>query len=209
MSNEAEPAADHKEILAPQYTATEAKFQEMVKSTSDSPPIVEDSMDRRGRKRRMSNEAEPAADQEEILAPQYTATEAKFQEIVKSTSDPPPIVEDSMDRPGGKRRTSSEAELAPDYEEMFAHRFTAADTEYQEMVKSVSDLPPIVEDWMGRSGGNRRSRDYGFHREHSDNRHWSNNQPWQGRDRSCNRSDSYESYSQGSNSHWHSNHHRY
>lgn len=149
----------------------------------------------------MSNEAEPAAGFKEILAPRYTAADAEFQEIVKSSSDPPPIAEDRMDRPGGNRRTSSEAILAPDYEEMFAHRFTAADTEYQAMVKSATDPPPIVEDWMGQSGGNRRSHDHGFHRGHSDNRHWSNNQRWQGRDRSSNRSGSYESYGQGNNSH--------
>ncbi|XP_072888915.1 RNA guanine-N7 methyltransferase-activating subunit-like protein isoform X2 [Hemitrygon akajei] len=58
-------------------------------------------------------------------------------------------------RSGSGRRMCSEAKLAPDYEEMFAHRFTEADTEYQEMVKSVADPPPIVEDWMNRPGGNR------------------------------------------------------
>ncbi|XP_072888914.1 RNA guanine-N7 methyltransferase-activating subunit-like protein isoform X1 [Hemitrygon akajei] len=112
-------------------------------------------------------------------------------------------------RSGSGRRMCSEAKLAPDYEEMFAHRFTEADTEYQEMVKSVADPPPIVEDWMNRPGGNRRSQDYRSYRGRSDNRSWSDNQPWQGRNRSYNRSGSHESYSQGTNSHWQSNHHRY
>ncbi|XP_069767253.1 RNA guanine-N7 methyltransferase activating subunit-like isoform X2 [Narcine bancroftii] len=102
---------------------------------------------------------------------------------------------------------SSEAEPIPDYEEMFAHRFTAADVEYQEMVKSVADPPPIVEDWMSRHGGNHRSQDYRLYRGRSDHRNWSNNQAWQGRDLGYNRSRSRESHSQGSNSQ--SNHHHY
>ncbi|XP_051896149.1 RNA guanine-N7 methyltransferase activating subunit-like [Pristis pectinata] len=119
-----------------------------------------------------------------------------------------PHAEAEMDR-GCGGRMSSETEPAPDYEEMFAHRFTIADAEYQEMVKSVADPPPIVEDWMSRPSGNRRSQDYRPYRGRSDNRKWSNNQPWQGRDCNYNRSVSYESYSQGTNSHWKSNHHPY
>ncbi|KAF3686622.1 RNMT-activating mini protein [Channa argus] len=38
------------------------------------------------------------------------------------------------------------------YEELFAHRFTSEDREYQEYVKRPADPPPIVEDWRGRGG---------------------------------------------------------
>uniref|UniRef100_UPI00398F3CB8 RNA guanine-N7 methyltransferase activating subunit-like n=1 Tax=Pristiophorus japonicus TaxID=55135 RepID=UPI00398F3CB8 len=106
---------------------------------------------------------------------------------------------------------STEAEIAPNYEEMFAHRFTVADEEYQEIVKCPADPPPIVEDWRGRPGGNRRSQDYRPYRGRDDNRNWSNNRQWHGRDRGYNRSPAqhhapYESYNYGSNSHWQSNH---
>ncbi|XP_078097273.1 RNA guanine-N7 methyltransferase-activating subunit-like protein [Mustelus asterias] len=105
---------------------------------------------------------------------------------------------------------SSEAETVPNYEEMFARRFTAADEEYQEMVKCPADPPPIVEDWRVRTGGNRRSQDYRSYRGRDDGRNWSNNRQWQGRARGYNHHQgSCEPYSQGSNSHWQYNHHRY
>ncbi|KAK1891640.1 RNA guanine-N7 methyltransferase activating subunit [Dissostichus eleginoides] len=45
-------------------------------------------------------------------------------------------------------------------EEMFANRFTSDDREYQQYLSRPADLPPIVEDWRSRGGGNRRgSRD--------------------------------------------------
>lgn len=47
------------------------------------------------------------------------------------------------------------------YEEMFAHRFSSEDREFQEYVSRPSDPPPIVEDWRGRGGGNQRGRDNG------------------------------------------------
>ncbi|XP_020373014.2 RNA guanine-N7 methyltransferase activating subunit-like isoform X1 [Rhincodon typus] len=112
------------------------------------------------------------------------------------------------------RRMTSEAETVPKYEEMFAHRFTTADKEYQEVLKSPPDPPPIVEDWRIRTGGNRRSRDFQPYRRQDDSRNWSNERQWRGRVHGYSHSSvqhqgPYESYSQGSNSHWQSNHHRY
>ncbi|XP_048471797.1 RNA guanine-N7 methyltransferase activating subunit-like isoform X2 [Rhincodon typus] len=79
------------------------------------------------------------------------------------------------------RRMTSEAETVPKYEEMFAHRFTTADKEYQEVLKSPPDPPPIVEDWRIRTGGNRRSRDFQPYRRQDDSRNWSNERQWRGR----------------------------
>ncbi|XP_008284867.1 RNMT-activating mini protein [Stegastes partitus] len=45
------------------------------------------------------------------------------------------------------------------YEELFAHRFSSEDKEYQQYVTRPADSPPIVEDWRGRAGGNQRGRD--------------------------------------------------
>ncbi|XP_030045469.1 RNA guanine-N7 methyltransferase activating subunit [Microcaecilia unicolor] len=47
----------------------------------------------------------------------------------------------------------------PDFEEMFSHRFTTDDQEYQEFLKRPADPPPVVEDWRNRTGGNQRYRD--------------------------------------------------
>lgn len=51
------------------------------------------------------------------------------------------------------------AETQQSYEEMFAHRFSSEDQEYQEYLNRPADCPPIVEDWRGRGGGNQRGRD--------------------------------------------------
>uniref|UniRef100_A0AAQ4R520 RNA guanine-7 methyltransferase activating subunit n=1 Tax=Gasterosteus aculeatus aculeatus TaxID=481459 RepID=A0AAQ4R520_GASAC len=39
------------------------------------------------------------------------------------------------------------------YEEMFSHRFTSDDKEYQQYVNRPADPPPIVEGWRSRGGG--------------------------------------------------------
>ncbi|XP_015279824.1 PREDICTED: RNMT-activating mini protein [Gekko japonicus] len=36
------------------------------------------------------------------------------------------------------------------YEEMFTHRFTSEDKEYQKYVHRPADQPPVVEDWLNR-----------------------------------------------------------
>uniref|UniRef100_A0A8D3ASI7 RNMT-activating mini protein n=1 Tax=Scophthalmus maximus TaxID=52904 RepID=A0A8D3ASI7_SCOMX len=41
------------------------------------------------------------------------------------------------------------------YEELFAHRFSSEDQEYQQYLNRPADPPPIVEDWRG----NQRGRD--------------------------------------------------
>lgn len=56
-------------------------------------------------------------------------------------------------------RMSETSENAQSYEELFAHRFSAEDREYQEYLSRPVDPPPIVEDWRGRGGGNQRGRD--------------------------------------------------
>lgn len=47
------------------------------------------------------------------------------------------------------------------YEEMFAHRFSSEDPEFQEYLSRPADPPPIVEDWRARGGGHQRGRDNG------------------------------------------------
>ncbi|XP_019359673.1 PREDICTED: RNMT-activating mini protein [Gavialis gangeticus] len=54
---------------------------------------------------------------------------------------------------------TSSLDVPPNYEEMFAHRFTADDKEYQEYLKRPADPPPIIEEWRTRYGGNQRNRD--------------------------------------------------
>lgn len=49
-------------------------------------------------------------------------------------------------------------EAVPNFEEMFASRFTGDDREYQEYLKRPPESPPIVEEWNSRAGGNQRSR---------------------------------------------------
>lgn len=55
---------------------------------------------------------------------------------------------------------TSLVDIPLDYEKMFAHRFTSDDKEYQEYLKRPADLPPIVEEWRNRSGGNQRRERY-------------------------------------------------
>lgn len=54
---------------------------------------------------------------------------------------------------------SETSENLQKYEELFAHRFTSQDQEYQQYLSRPADPPPIVEDWRGRAGGNQRGRD--------------------------------------------------
>lgn len=50
------------------------------------------------------------------------------------------------------------SEAVPNFEEMFASRFTEADKEYQEYLQRPPESPPIVEEWNSRAGGNQRNR---------------------------------------------------
>ncbi|CAH2274089.1 RNMT-activating mini [Pelobates cultripes] len=70
------------------------------------------------------------------------------------------------------------------FEEMFSHRFTADDIEYQEYVKRPQEIPPIVENWkMGNQRHQDRYRDNRPRREWEGRRDWSHNynQPRGGR----------------------------
>ncbi|KAM8974377.1 RNA guanine-N7 methyltransferase activating subunit [Pelodytes ibericus] len=71
------------------------------------------------------------------------------------------------------------------YEDMFAHRFTADDKEYQDYLKRPQDVPPVVEDWkMSNQRYHDRPRDNRHHREGEGRRDWSSNsynQPQRGR----------------------------
>ncbi|XP_056649482.1 RNA guanine-N7 methyltransferase-activating subunit-like protein [Monodelphis domestica] len=49
-------------------------------------------------------------------------------------------------------------DAVPNFEEMFANRFTEDDTEYQEYLKRPTDSPPVVEEWNSGSSGNQRNR---------------------------------------------------
>ncbi|KAG7473940.1 hypothetical protein MATL_G00101140 [Megalops atlanticus] len=110
-------------------------------------------------------------------------------------------------------------ESSANYEETFAHRFTADDKEYQEYLQRASDPPPIVEDWRVRGGGFSRGRDNRFQdfrgpgrgRDRSHGSGWSGEQRnvphWQdrrwgsgGREYSQHPGQ-YHSYGQGYNSH--------
>ncbi|XP_069092540.1 RNA guanine-N7 methyltransferase-activating subunit-like protein [Pleurodeles waltl] len=80
------------------------------------------------------------------------------------------------------------SDVAPNYEEMFAHRFTAEDPDYQQYVKRGEALPPILDNWRGRSGGQQRNRDQRFQdnrpfRDRGERRDWSSrpDQQWHGR----------------------------
>uniref|UniRef100_A0A8C6UGQ0 RNA guanine-7 methyltransferase activating subunit n=1 Tax=Neogobius melanostomus TaxID=47308 RepID=A0A8C6UGQ0_9GOBI len=83
-----------------------------------------------------------------------------------------------------------------DYEELFAHRFTSEDHEYQEYLKRPPDPPPIVQNWRGRGGGSHRGgrdnryrdrdrdRTYGRDRDRDRSPHRDRERSWDGeRDR--------------------------
>ncbi|XP_044139193.1 RNA guanine-N7 methyltransferase activating subunit [Bufo gargarizans] len=80
------------------------------------------------------------------------------------------------------------------YENMFSHRFTAQDAEYQEYLKMPESQPPIVEDWRG---GNQRNQD-----RYRDNRH---QRSWEGRRDWSNNSYNQQRGGRG----WGSNHNQY
>lgn len=56
-------------------------------------------------------------------------------------------------------RMAENTENLQKYEELFAHRFTSEDREYQQYQSRPDEPPPIVEDWNSRRGGNYRGRD--------------------------------------------------
>ena len=55
-------------------------------------------------------------------------------------------------------KMSDTSEEIPNFEEMFASRFTKDGKEYQEYLKRPPESPPIVEEWNSRAGGNQRNR---------------------------------------------------
>ena len=51
--------------------------------------------------------------------------------------------------------SSRMTENKPDYEEQFAHRFSADDATYQQYRSRPADPPPIVENWSSRGRDHR------------------------------------------------------
>uniref|UniRef100_A0A8D0BG13 RNMT-activating mini protein n=1 Tax=Salvator merianae TaxID=96440 RepID=A0A8D0BG13_SALMN len=45
---------------------------------------------------------------------------------------------------------ASTIDVLQNYNEMFAHRYSSEDEEYQKYVKRPGDAPPIVEEWLNR-----------------------------------------------------------
>ncbi|XP_013883528.1 RNMT-activating mini protein [Austrofundulus limnaeus] len=95
-------------------------------------------------------------------------------------------------------------------EDLFAHRFSSEDEEYQQYLSRPADPPPIVEGWRSRGGGggNQRGRDnryqdrrgfrdrgWGGERSHHGQHHWHD------RDRYRGHGSGYQSGSPGYNSH--------
>ncbi|KAI1904149.1 hypothetical protein AGOR_G00002710 [Albula goreensis] len=70
-------------------------------------------------------------------------------------------------------KMSASPEPSTNYEEQFAHRFTAEDKQYQQYLQCSANPPPIVEDWRIRGGGYPRGRDNRFQEY----------RPYRGRDR--------------------------
>ncbi|KAF7669299.1 hypothetical protein LDENG_00212570 [Lucifuga dentata] len=86
-------------------------------------------------------------------------------------------------------RMTETTKNSQNYEELFAHRFTSEDQEYQQYVNRPVDPPPIVEEWRGRGGGNSRGRDNRFHDrrgyrgrgwEGGRDRAWGGDRSWRG-----------------------------
>ncbi|XP_023124149.1 RNA guanine-N7 methyltransferase-activating subunit-like protein [Amphiprion ocellaris] len=109
------------------------------------------------------------------------------------------------------------SEKTQSYEELFAYRFSSDDREYQQYVSRPADLPPIVEDWRGRSGGNQRGRDnrYQDRRGHGwgGGRGWGGGgqrgqQQWHDRDRHWGHGSGHQSGPPGSNQGYNSYHQR-
>lgn len=47
---------------------------------------------------------------------------------------------------------ASTTDLVQNYQSMFAYRYTAEDKEYQKYLQHSAIPPPLIEDWMNRSG---------------------------------------------------------
>ncbi|KAM4036445.1 RNA guanine-N7 methyltransferase activating subunit [Anomaloglossus baeobatrachus] len=80
------------------------------------------------------------------------------------------------------------------YEDMFSHRFTEQDAEYQEYLKQPESQPPIVEDWWR---GYQRNQDR--HRDNRQRRGWEGRRDWS--------NTGYNQQRGGSG--WGNNHHQY
>ncbi|XP_037552832.1 RNA guanine-N7 methyltransferase activating subunit-like [Nematolebias whitei] len=98
------------------------------------------------------------------------------------------------------------------YEDLFAHRFSSEDKEYQQYLSRPADPPPVVEDWEGRAGGNQRGRDNRYQdRRRPRGRGWGEERSWRGghqgqqhwsdRDRRWGHGSGYQSGPPGYNSH--------
>lgn len=47
---------------------------------------------------------------------------------------------------------ASTTDVVQNYQSMFAYRYTAEDKEYQKYLQHSAISPPLIEDWMNRSG---------------------------------------------------------
>ncbi|XP_077173809.1 RNA guanine-N7 methyltransferase activating subunit [Paroedura picta] len=93
---------------------------------------------------------------EEMFSHRFTSEDKEYQKYVGCPADPPPVVEDWLNR---ECKVLSTAEILQNYEKMFAHRFTLEDEEYQKYIQRPKDPPPLIGDWKSRSGSHQRYRD--------------------------------------------------
>ncbi|XP_068598006.1 RNA guanine-N7 methyltransferase activating subunit-like [Brachionichthys hirsutus] len=95
--------------------------------------------------------------------------------------DPSSVLEDCKNHgegtgSGGDSSLPEKTENLQKYEELFAHRFSSEDHEYQQYKSRPPDPPPTVEDWWSRGGGNYRERD----NRNRDRRGWGGDRDWRG-----------------------------
>nr|XP_020461458.1 RNMT-activating mini protein [Monopterus albus]XP_020461459.1 RNMT-activating mini protein [Monopterus albus] len=103
------------------------------------------------------------------------------------------------------------------YEELFGHRFSSEDHEYQEYLNRPADPPPIVEDFRSRGGGNQRGRDNRYQDRRGHRGGWGHpgwrgghhgQKHWRDRDRHWGHGSGYQSGAQSSNQGYNFGHQR-
>ncbi|XP_062998642.1 RNA guanine-N7 methyltransferase activating subunit isoform X2 [Elgaria multicarinata webbii] len=144
----------------------------------------------------MASASELLQSYEEMFVHRYTSEDKEYQKYVQQPADPPPVVEDWLNR---EPYVPSVAEILQNYEKMFEHRFSSKDEEFQKYVQRPADPPPLIEDWRNRSGGNQRyreSRQFRGRGDRYDQQGGYRSSPWQERSWGNN----YQQHRQGQSS---------
>ncbi|KAM6425818.1 RNA guanine-N7 methyltransferase activating subunit isoform 1-T4 [Liasis olivaceus] len=101
MTSTTDIVQNYQSMFAYRYTVEDKEYQKYLQCSADSPPIVEDWMNREPS---VPSVSEILQNYESKFAHRFTSEDEKYQKYAQRPADPPPLLEDWRNRSGGNQR---------------------------------------------------------------------------------------------------------